>query len=204
MFNWIKTNPRKALAIVALLDLVLLLGAFAAGRYTLPEKLVEKVVTQEVVKEVVKTEVQIVEKKIYIKAQQNDVQTKIVYVEKPDGTKETMTVIVDKTKTDEASTQASSMGALTIVEKEKLVYVDRLKLIENAKAQWHLGLRVGAGASITPGLAPNPLLSFGVQAERRIAGPVFLGVWGDVQLQLLNPKLPPYTVLGGVSASLEF
>lgn len=203
MFAWIKANPYKAVGIL-LAQLAVLATAFAFGRYTLPEKIVEKLVTQEVVKEVIKTEIQVVEKKVYVKAQQSDVQTKIVYVEKPDGTKETTTVIVDKTKTDEASSQATVSTEVKVVEKEKLVYVEKLKLVENAKAQWHLGLRLGAGALIDPTAVSSPLMSFGLQAERRIVGPVWMGVWADTHLLMLNPKAPPYTVVGGISVGLEF
>ena len=200
---WVKANPYKAAGIL-FAQLVVLATAFAFGRYTLPAKVVEKLVTQEVIKEVVKTEIQVVEKKVYVKAQQNDVQTKIVYVERPDGTKETTTVIVDKTKTDEASSQATTSTEVKVVEKEKLVYVEKEKLVENAKPQWHLGVRAGAGAAIDPTALTVPLMSFGIQAERRIVGPVWLGLWTDVQLRMLTPQAPPYNVLGGLQVGLEF
>jgi len=203
MLNWARQNPYKAILIVLLIDAVLLALAFASGRYTVPERVVEKIVTQDVEKVVVKTEIQVVEKLVYVKAENRDVRRETTTVVRPDGGTETRVVETDRTRIDEASTQETDKREVQVVEKEKLVYVDKLTIIEKTPAQWHLGLRVGAGASITPGALPVPLMNLGLQAERRILGPVWMGIFADTQLNLLSPGTPPYGVVGGISVGLE-
>jgi len=80
-----------------------------------------------------------------------------------------------------------------VVEREKRVEIK----IEPMLAQWHVGALVGA--------APNgaqTALMVGVEAERRIAGPFWLGVWGMAgsplsQFQITNPTV-------GVKLGVEF
>lgn len=88
---------------------------------------------------------------------QRDTQTTVT--EKPDGTK--TTVIVDKSIDTTHQDQT----------------IDKTKTVENNKPDWHVGLQ----------LAPkNPQYEYfyGVQVERRILGPVFVGAFGDTDRTL--------------------
>ena len=105
--------------------------AYATGRYFQPAKIE--------IKEVVK-EIEVIKK---------DVRTVIREVVKTDGSKETVTVIEDKSK--ETSKKESSKETI----------------ITNAKPQW----RVQGLADLTTLASPV----YGVGIERRILGPIFVG-----------------------------
>lgn len=205
MKNWSYENRERAT--YAVVALVLVVGAFAGGRYSVsPDvKIVTKTETVEVEKEVVKTVFVEVEKKVYVKGETRDVVREIVVIKSPDGTETTKVTETDKTKITEASSQESASSQATIVERvvEKQVFVEKLKIVEGYKAQWHIGVRAGAGARLTlPAIQPT--LQLGVTAERRIAGPLWIGVWADTQLSLPTPAAPPQSITGGVSVALEF
>lgn len=86
----------------------------------------------------------------------HDIQTVIKEVTKPDGTKEVTTTITDKSVDNTDTNQT----------------VDQTKVVSNEKPQW----KVNAG--FTP---HNPALGYFYSAtiERRILGPIFLGVQGN-------------------------
>jgi hypothetical protein len=78
------------------------------------------------------------------------------------------------------------------VDKEVVVerQVDRIIKVEPVLPNWHIGVLGG-----TELLTPVPV--FGIAAERRIAGPFWGGVWGDVNTQFNRGQV-------GLKVSIEF
>jgi ribosomal protein S7 len=105
-----------------------------------------------------KTEVKEVEVVKETKKEQKHVNTKIVVTEYPDGRKTTETYIVD--------------DSVVFVDKdvEKQVEIVKEKKVENAKPQWN--------AKVSTSLYPNFNSIYQVDVNRRILGPIFLGVYG--------------------------
>jgi len=100
-----------------------------------------------------------------------DVVTIIEKITRPDGTVEEKTTIIDKTQYEHYQQQQTNEST-TIV---------------SQKAQWKVqGL---AGIRIDDFRGPQ---IYGVGIERRIIGPVFVGVWGNTDKQV------------GLSVGLEF
>jgi hypothetical protein len=198
-------TENKSTIIKVVIVIALLVGAFAAGRYTLPAKVVEVEKVVEVVKEVVKTEIQVVEKKVYIKGEARDVVREVVIVKAPDGTETTKITETDKTKTVEASTQESSSQATVVKTEDKAVAVERVTVTENPK-DWHLSLSVGAGARFIGEMTPE--IAFGLTVERRIVGPFFMGLnlaAEAVIAPMATPALqPPVTITGALVFGVEF
>lgn len=64
-----------------------------------------------------------------------------------------------------------------IVEVEKQIVVEKEVLIEKKPVlpDWHMGLLVGA--SLRTPVSDTPLM-VGIEVERRLLGPFFLGAWG--------------------------
>lgn len=121
--------------------ILLLLLAYAGGRYLQPAKIEtviqEKIVTKEVIKK--------------------DVVTEIREIVKPDGTKETVTIIKDKTEIAKDT--------------QKDLKVD--KIIVNSKPNFKLAGLTGIDAN------PNGnTIIYGISVEKRIFGPVSAGIWG--------------------------
>lgn len=125
---------------------VLLVGGlgYAFGRYLQPPEI--KQVTKEV--EVIK----------------KDVHTVIKEIERPDGTKERVTIIEDKSSESSKKTSQTE--------------------ISNVKPQWKAQGLVGISAR-------DPMF-YGADVERRILGPVFVGLWANTNKEI------------GASFSIEF
>lgn len=174
----------KTKAIIgSVVAIVLFVAGVAAGWYAKPDvvKTEVKVQVVEVMKEVV-----VVQEKVRVEVVRvKDTQVverwrrEKTETQSPDGTvtkneveeKNIETVVKEKENTVEVK----------VVQVEKEVVVEREKIIEKrvdvALAQWHLGVMGGA----TPQFLPTPGLnswSLGGHVERRIVGPLFLGVWG--------------------------
>lgn len=197
-------QENKGTIIKAVVVLVLLVGAFATGRYTVAPKTVTLTKTETVEKIVTQTQIQYVEKKIYVTKEQKDVQTTTTVVKAPDGTETTTTTTSDKTKIDTASSQEASSQTVTVQYVDKLVEVEKLKIVE-ARKDWHMSLSVGGGARFIGGTVPQVV--FGFQAERRIVGPFFMGLRVDAAAgaQIAAPYVaPPVTVAGSLVLGLEF
>lgn len=148
------------------IGLVLLLVAYAFGRYTTPERVVTKVETHEVIKW----------KERIVKEKQNDKDIVIVEIKLPDGTirKETHIidkgrVVIDKSK-EGSDTKDSSTTTVTTYNKPQWKAAGLLGI-----ADYSLDNRV-----------------YGLEVERRILGPIFLGVWGMTSKEV------------GLSVGLEF
>lgn len=81
----------------------------------------------------------------------------------------------------------------TVTVREEVV---KEKLVEPVKAQWHVGVLAGIQPQFLPTPAVGPF-AFGAEVERRIIGPVFLGVWGTGNTSLSNMQV-------GAKLGLEF
>jgi hypothetical protein len=81
----------------------------------------------------------------------------------------------DIERTDTGDTTARA----TVTAEDRVVFRDREVVREkrvDAPLNWHVSALVGAGVSLKPlGLGP---LVYGASVERRVLGPVFVGVWG--------------------------
>lgn len=77
-----------------------------------------------------------------------------------------------------------------VVEKE----VEKIKTVTPVLAQWHVGVLAGIKPQFLPTLGVS--YAIGGEVERRIAGPVFLGVWGM--------GTTDGTGMGGLKAGIEF
>ncbi len=195
----------KATTIKVLVVIALIAGAFAAGRYTLPAKVIEHTKEVEVLKEVVRTEIQIVEKKVYVRGEDRDIIREVVVIKQPDGTEVTKTTETDRTKIKEASSQETETKATKIVYRDKEVFVEKLKIVENGK-DWHLSVSAGAGARFVGTVVPQ--LVFGATVERRIVGPFFMGLnvsaAAGITPLAATALSPPVTVTGSLVLGLEF
>ncbi len=184
--------------LLVLAGLAIVAGAFFIGRSSSPTQTVEVVKTVEVEKKVIETQIQVVEKKIYVKDEARDVRRETVTVTQPDGTTIIKEVVEDKTKTKESGSESSSMAASTSTSEEKVSTSESLKVVTVAKPDWHLQVRGGAGA-----LIQSPLVvvgDVGVGIERRIVGPFFLGAYGNVQFDAKAAR----GFAAGISLGLEF
>lgn len=189
-------NIVNIVSIVAAVIIVALSG-YAFGRYFQPPEVEIKEVVVE--KEVVRTEIQVVEKKVYVKATNVNTKTETTVVKAPDGTETTKTVVTDKSTVNEASTQ--EVAVEEVAEKTIDRAVEKIVFTEVRK-NYHLRVDAGVGARFVNEL--TPVLQLGIGFERRIVGPFFGGVWANTTLNLLSPGAPPYTVTGGISLGLEF
>lgn len=137
--------------------------SFAAGRVSTPEKVVTKTETKVQIKEVVKWKTKLV------KSENKNKQTIIIETKLPDGTvkKETHiidkgTVVLDKSKESEKDT---SIAKSEKKEETKTYQLDNWKLSGIAYAEPDLNIsKVG--------------VSWGLLVERRIVGPMYVGVFG--------------------------
>lgn len=160
-----------------LLFVLVLVAGIGIGWYVKPDvvkveektKIVETKVLDEVLME------QEIAKRV--KEIESHMEVKVVtkWVVKPDGTKETTETKETKTDTKEKETEDKSKETVKIV--KEIEYKDKIveKTVTPVLAQWHVGALVGVAPRFdSPATTP---IMVGVEAERRIVGPVFLGVW---------------------------
>lgn len=175
--------------------------SFVAGRNSTAGHEIEKIV--EVEKIVTRTEIKVVEveKKVLVEVEARDVRRQTTTVVKPDGSTTTVEIVEDKTKTktktdskSETELQVAS-SAETTQERVRVVEVEK---IVSVVPNWHLGLRLGGGAQLAP---LTPVLSAGASVERRIFGPLFVGVYADVQMTTAGT---PLGFQAGASLSAAF
>jgi hypothetical protein len=192
----IKHRKEVLLAIVAL---ALASGGFALGRFGTAEKVVyrdveKKVEVEKVVEKIVE---KVVEKKVFVDNSKTRVRREEVVVKALDGTETTKKTEVIDVATDIKDTAEKQEVKTVYVDREKKVEVEKKVFVEKMKPSpdWEVSLLAGVSVPSIPDIANFDIKSdfaFGAQIERRIVGPVSLGVWG------LN------TGVGGVSLSLEF
>jgi hypothetical protein len=139
---------------------ILIVIAFAFGRYTTPDKVVVKTEIKEIIveKESAKKDVAISE------------TTEEIIIIKPDGTK----IVKKKNKKEEKKKEETNKESVVAKEEKH----EEIK--EKAKPQWGIG-----------GMY-QPSSVYGLVIDRRIIGPVFLGVWGKSDLDF------------GLSVKVEF
>lgn len=188
---------------------VLLLGAYAFGRYATPAKVVvtEKVVTVEkqvvVTQTVTKTEVQVVK----VRDTQKDVHKVEVTEKKPDGTTTTTVTTDDKSKSQtDINKDATNNTQTNTTDKTLITQTDDKKTVTTfGKPNWSLILQpgfafgdaLGLGNSssynlLSKALPMAPHLMANVGIEHRFIGPIFLGAWANTRLD------------GGISIRLEW
>lgn len=141
----------------------ILISGILLGRYTVPREVEIVEVEKEVIKEVVKY--------IETKKRENNINIKIIETLYPDGRKVTETYKVDKSvvfisKKEKRETEST---------KESL----KKEVIKTQKPQWLLG--ASAGYSIKS-IGQSPI--YGINADRRILGPVFLGLGYNTDNQI--------------------
>ncbi len=101
----------------------------------------------------------------------NDIKTIIRYIERPDGSKETITETTDKSTKKESTKKESSK-----------------EVIIASKNQWLVGL--GAGIKLS-----DKELLYNAQISRRIVGPFFLGVNGSADKSLNNKTVGVFATM---------
>lgn len=180
---WVKKNW-ILLSIVA----AIIIGVYATARYLQPARVVEK--TKEVVKVEYKEKIEYRDKvkiqKVTEVQKANDKHTETTTIKKPDGTETTHT-IVNETSHTEAKTNETKVEVKyvdRVVEKQIEKVIEKEKIIEAKKNDWMVGVQVGydiyGALDDTPQLIPQMnRVSIGVDIERRIVGPFYLGVWGN-------------------------
>lgn len=148
-------KPGMTIKTKAIIVAVYSLGLFAAGRYTVPEKI--KIETK-----VVEVESK-QEKKTVAADKERHKKTVVVEVDKPDGTRE-KTI----TTTDDTSNKRNTNLAET--EKEQK-FTDNKKEVTSASDK--VTLSALAGASLTGGG-----LVYGASVTKPVLGPISIGLWG--------------------------
>lgn len=142
-----------------IISIVLLAGAFAAGRFSLPAKIVEKehIVYQDRIVE---------SKSVATDTTKNDnkVYTRTT-TETPDGTKTTTVKITNNdqidSKTTSKSNETNTIASDTT--KEKTIEYSKDSLLISAAAKTNF---------------TNPSLSYGGIVNKRVLGPIYLGAFG--------------------------
>lgn len=142
--------------------LVALAAAFAIGRFTTPGPDV-----------VIASSIRFVERKVEVKVVER-AKDRIVYrnVEvKPDGTRIDRSIERSVTDTKAATNTSSSTDSAS----------DTKTTVTAYKPQWRVGALLGfnvGGVHLTPLSVGSDAFAWGAFAERRIAGPFFVGLWG--------------------------
>lgn len=164
------------------LVVILLVLAYAFGRYSQPASVVEKEKTTSATKTVEVESKEATEKIHQLEAQLEEIKrythTEETTITKPDGT--ITSTKVEDTQTDQTKSNTAEKTDDKTESQETVKYVDRVvtvekeKLVEYAKPQWHVGALVGIKPSLVPLNAGN--LQVGVEVEHRFIGPTFIGL----------------------------
>lgn len=178
LLGFLKTHWKPILLVVGIII------AFFVGKYSTATKTVE--VEKTVYKDRVVEKVVEVEKKVEVEG-----KTKVIYRTKV-VTKEGETRIVEVEKEETKKETKTDTDTKTDKDSTKDVVIEKSKVVEQARPQWKVGALVGYDWKPVPSVDFGRGLSLGVHAERRIAGPVWIGVWGL------------HTGSAGVSVSVEF
>jgi len=156
MFESLKENKNKIIAVV-----VLVAVSAAVGRFTAPSKVVEKehVVYQD----------KIVEKKVYVKdktTKKNTVTIKLTTIH-PDGTKTVEVKTYDKDVIELAQNSSDAKDSSNSLDKTTE------KTVEYKKTDTILSLGVKTNLTdLTSGL------SYGLNVQKRMLGPIYMGGFG--------------------------
>jgi hypothetical protein len=177
----------KKLIIDAAISIAMLLIAFCIGRCT--KHPTERVVT-------IDREVKV---QVHDAATTSQAATRVetrlqtVWVTKtvrsPDGTK-----VTERTTTQGGSSEATTKASLSEVVHDvqvKTIEVVKYKETKTALPNWHITGRVGTGFDA---LRPT----YGVEAQRRILGPCWAGVW------IQGPELSRASLAAGFAVGFSF
>ena len=181
-------TTRKRLA-AAGVGLLLVAGAYAAGRFTAPDKVREVKTTQTVEVESSQAKADIASLRAQLAETKKAIHRVRVSVVQPDGTRRTETktdVAVDTTiRTEEVATAKAEESAQKAAESA----VSAAKDVERHRPAVRVGGLLG-------GLYDGSLKPVGgAHIEGRIAGPFSVGAWGIGGSGVVG---------GGISLSLEF
>jgi hypothetical protein len=169
------------------IGLALLVGGFAVGRFATPAKILEKdrIVTMD-------REVE-THWSAYVGHTETRKETNTVWVtrevRKPDGTVEIETKgqqgTIEDSKKDEAKQEVA------IKEVIKYQEVEHLKLVESPKDRYFVAATAGLDSLKKEGLL------LGGQANMRVAGPLYAGLWAHVKPANMD-------IAGGVAVGFSF
>lgn len=171
---------------LVLVAIALFAGGYGTGRWAQPERVVEKTVEKEKLVDKIVYQDRVVEKVVYVKVEAKHRRTETRTETKPDGTKvETKVtdvktdtkVDVDKDKTEEKIVYRDRVVE-KIVEKEKLVQAKKIDWLVHAGVGISVPTFLGKPQQGIPGMRGS-VVQLGV--DRRVIGPLFLGVFGDSQ-----------------------
>lgn len=195
-------QPRNRNILIAVAALALFAGGVGLGWAVKPDvvRVEEHLKTVEVEKQVVVVQEKVRVEVVKVKDTSVVERYRREKTTSPDGTIRE----VEEKNIDTVSKEVVNKTEVKVVEVEKQVVVekqvDKLVKVEPVLPQWRASLLAGAAPRFD-NLATTPIM-VGVEGERRIAGPVWLGVWvmgGSAvqQFQLTN-------VGGGLKLAVEF
>lgn len=177
-------------AIAIALTLVLTGGGYVVGRHFTPPNTViqTEVKVKEVEKQVVvtQTKIQTEVKVVKVADRDNNIHRTYLIEEKPDGTKITRVIEDDKSEINVrlSATKGDTVTNNTHTDTVKETVRTEEKVTQSPKSKWRAGAMVGWHV---PGLWGNHTsnivpfeqdLVLGASIERRLIGPLSLGIWG--------------------------
>lgn len=177
-------NHKKTIIAIAAVLLALILG-YGGGRYAQPAKVVEKekIVTQ--IQEKLVYQDRVVVQKVLVEVEKKHEHVETTTTKKPDG--EVVTTTKTDTNTDETTKENETKTEEKVVYKDRIVQqvVEKEKLVLR-QPDWRIA--AGVGVSIPHYLGQQDVgvpIPYGLviqaEADRRIIGPVWLGVFGNTQ-----------------------
>lgn len=181
----------KALPFIVVSVVSILVGAGISWKLK-PDvvRVEEKIKTVEVEKQVVVVQEKVRVEVVKVKDSQVVERWRREKTQSPDGTiRETEEKNIDsivKEKENSVEVKVVEVEKQVVVEK----MVDRVIKIDPVLANWHVGILGGSQL-----LVPVPV--FGVEVERRIAGPFWGGLWGTANTQFSSGAV-------GAKLSIEF
>ncbi len=165
------------------LGILLFGGGLVLGRFSTKPQIQEKIVTKEVIKTVEVEKVQ--DNKQDSKKEAKDEHKVVVVVRKKDGTITTKTVVDTHDRQVEVKTEIKYVDRVVSVDKEveKRVEIKITPKEVNWQFSANFGIRFDNLA-----LVPNPPYFkpalIGLEVDRRVIGPVWVGAWGLTDLQM--------------------
>jgi len=183
--------PYKKQILELLVVLILLVIAFAFGRFEAPTKV--KTVTETKVETQVQWKDRVVTKVVYktkyikVKNTVESVDTTTTTTKKPDGTTTTTTTTHEQLASQTTNTQTSSNNSSTTAtqSEDKSKDSDKIssKEVDNSKPSWEFNVMYGYDSQLFNNLTNIQKPEIGGMVQRRILGPIYLGVYGGYDLQ---------------------
>lgn len=186
--------------------LAILIVGIGIGWYVKPDvvRVEEKIKTVEVEKQVVVAQEKVRVEVVHVKDTQvvERWHREKTEEKKPDGT--VLTKEIEDRNIDSIVKEKENSTEVKVVTVEKQVVVEKKveveKKIEPVLPNWHVGILAGAAPRFD-NPAQTPIM-LGVEGERRIVGPVWLGAWvmAGTPVQAFNVT----NAAGGVKLGFEF